>query len=88
MKNKEKSRRHYPGGGKQTSMNIITHPAQFFNNLPEEQRKEAIGEYKVIIQSNALSPLSVWFRQTKNKAIKEELDRYFRDAVWNEVLPL
>jgi hypothetical protein len=87
MWDNKKSRRRRPGGGKQTSNQIVAHPAQFFKDLPEKQRREAIEEYKMVIRSNALSPLAAWFRQTKNEAIKEELDQYFHEAERNEVLP-
>lgn len=69
-------------------MSIIMHPAQFCKNLAENQRTAAISEYKKILQSNALTPLASWYRQTKYEAVKNELQKYFKLAARNELMQL
>jgi hypothetical protein len=58
-------------------MNILHHPAYFCKNLTHEQKRDALNEYKLIRNSNALSPLAAWFRQTKYKDVKVELEKFF-----------
>lgn len=86
--NKEKSRKQCGNSGNGSYITIVTHPAQFCKKLSEQRKQDAINEYKAILQSNALSPLAAWYRQTKHKAVKNELEDYFRQAVRNEAMLL
>lgn len=67
------------------SNNILAHPTQFCQKMPQKQRQDALKEYKAIIRSNALSLLSAWMRQTRYDAVRAALESYFQAEIWGRV---